>query len=649
MRRLWVPLAVPVLALFVACGGGNTVAPMQAPAEIASREIGPSGGLIVLPDGASISIPSGALAREVDIRIEVDSSAPPLDDGTPTGVTYLLGPEGQQFDVPVTVTLPFDPNQIPSGESASDVVVFTAPRESSDYQPMTTKLVDSLHVSVETSHFSHFKAAIPAHKPKLSSGDMTRINVGFSGNAVQFAYYDDFFGASSAVTPNPGPRLCHWYLPWTIACADSGCGTEKPKEVSTEGCSESPGGTPTLNDVACWMQKAEGVCDEALISFKGEWHKGERPHDPPKLDDYENGIKAFLAEPWSTYFSGSLAFTAWNEPDNGGAAGDGLGQAIEPERAAEYYLIAEGQCQTHGCKVAAGDLASNGDFPKDYDWNCDNGSGITSKHECKKRSPYNTSKTPSRASYLDRYKNYIREHWNKKWNTKHPRYVAFHGWHDINVFLANGAMNGTLCGDYADCVTRRLAEGMSGSFWQGVEMWDTEVGVGQGAIKEKNGDTEPYSLDKQACGVAFLLHMTAIDERITRLYYMRLYESPSTFPQALLTTADVKDGNKNPLALDVLASRDPAKAGHCWKGEPKAAPGGNSQSSDAGSSSDGSTVLDTCCAVCDGQTKAYYAAQTPGPDGGLVSCAQAAASFCAFSFGGAGVSTSQIGSCSVYE
>jgi hypothetical protein len=651
MRLTFVTLTVPVLALFLACSGGSG-APQPAAPEEASAEIGPSGGLVVLPDGSSVSIPKGALTHDVQISIGVDPAAPALDQGTPAGLTYLLGPEGQTFDMPVTVTVAFDPGETAGGESASNIVVYTAPRDSSDYLPLATTFVDGLHVSVQTTHFSHFKAATPPKVPLLHSGDPTSIDVGFSGDAAQFGYYDEFFDASSGES-NPGPRLCHWYLPWYIACADSSCATSEPKEATATGCSPSISGTPTLSDVACWLQEANPQCDEALFSFKGTWVKGEALHSPPPFDHYENAMKAFLAIPWSSYFKGSLAFTAWNEPNNGGDAGDGLGQPIEPERAAEYYLIIEKLCQSHDCKVAAGDLASNGrQFPNDYDWNCANDDGISADHTCKKRSPRNTGAKASPASYLDRYKNYIHEHWDTASKLKHPSYVAFHGWHDINVFLDNGKLNGTLCNDYSNCVTRRLSEGLSGSFWNDVAIWDTEVGVGQFGIPLPDHKTGSYSTKAQACGVAFLLNMTAMDERISRLYYMRLFESPGNIPQPLLTAQDVKDKTA-PLAFDVLKAHDPSKAGHCWPGEKGVSTSEDNDVADASAADTGladapAMTENVCCALCNGQTTAYYAAQIPELDGGLTPCSVAAQTFCQYNFADAGVQQSELGTCSVY-
>jgi hypothetical protein len=88
------------------------------------------------------------------------TSADAPADTVSVGDPYLLGPEGQQFAAPVTVTLAFSPELLPAGASASDVVIYTAPAGTVDYQPLSTGLVDGTHVSALTTHFSIFVAAV---------------------------------------------------------------------------------------------------------------------------------------------------------------------------------------------------------------------------------------------------------------------------------------------------------------------------------------------------------------------------------------------------------------------------------------------------------------------------------------------------------
>lgn len=353
------------------------------------------------------------------------------------------------------------------------------------------------------------------------AGNPADIDIGFNGPPDQFAYTDDFYAAS---TVHPGPRLCHTYVAWNVAEQPAGMGDSGSK----------PGERPWLE---YWLHEAEGHCDEALISFQSHTRG-----NPPRVSDFAAAFEAFLAVPWraETGFTGKLAFTPWNEPDNQGGAGNGLGQVIEPERAAAYYLSMVKPCERHGCKVAAGDFASNGNWWNDFEWNCAN-DNVPSSELCKQASPENPGHEP--ASYLDRYKDYIANHAREFGlpDGFRPAYFAFHGWHDANEYLHAG----NHCGSYGDCVTRRLLKSLGGS-WGGVQIWDTEVGVDQ--------DGPPISDAEQACGAAFLVRITAVSPRIKRLYYTRMHGG----------TGELMRSHLERPAFEVLAERRTQFAGgHC--------------------------------------------------------------------------------------
>ncbi len=361
------------------------------------------------------------------------------------------------------------------------------------------------------------------------SGSSLAIDIGFNGGADQFAYYDDFEKASSI---RPGPRLCHWYVSWNVGEQAPGMGN-----------GNSPGGSRAYLEY--WLHEAEGHCDEALISFQAD-----TPGAPPSEQRFTAAFGAFLAVPWSqqTGFSGSIAFTPWNEPNNPTPAGNGLGQVLEPELAARYYLSMSRLCAQHGCKVAAGDLASNGSWWNDFEWNCADDNVPTSSL-CHERSSLNTD--GAAASYLDRYKNYIVNLASGYGlgSGFRPKYFAYHGWHDANEYLDSG----NPCADYGDCVTRRLLQSLGGS-WAGTEIWDTEVGVDQSSTAIADGT--------QACGAAFLLRLTAINRRITRLYYTRLHGGGGELVKCVQSNG-VEDCHSARPALRVLAERETHVSGQC--------------------------------------------------------------------------------------
>jgi hypothetical protein len=125
--------------------------------------VGPSGGTVAAGQSASVALPAGALSSNTTITVTPTEATPPTST-VAVGTPYLFGPEGTQFAVPVTVTLEFSPSLLPTGMSAGDVVVYTAPANTTDYQPLTTSIVDATHVSAQTTHFSIFVGAVRPHE-----------------------------------------------------------------------------------------------------------------------------------------------------------------------------------------------------------------------------------------------------------------------------------------------------------------------------------------------------------------------------------------------------------------------------------------------------------------------------------------------------
>jgi hypothetical protein len=321
--------------------------------------------------------------------------------------------------------------------------------------------------------------------------DPTNLNVGFNnGYATQFDYYGDFFG--TGVTPPA--RLCHAYVSWKVAY-----------QAPHSGSIADHASRAFIDD---WLAKAQGHCDEALISFKSM-----APGSPPSTTAFAAAFEKFVAVSWAaeTGFTGKLAFTAWNEPNNGDTAGNGLGVKIPPRVAARYYLAAERACRRHGCKVAAGDFASNGNMWDDYRWNCAN-DNVAPSQLCSTKSSMNPDDRD--ASYLDVYKNEIANRATSFGLPSgfRPAYFAYHGWHDSNRYLNAGDH----CSSYETCTLRRLLRALRGS-WGAVVIWNTEDGIGQ---------TDAPDDREQGCGAAFMVRLNTISARVRRLYITRLHGGP---------------------------------------------------------------------------------------------------------------------------
>lgn len=148
---------------------------------------GPTGRLVEIgesgpPDlgGSQVLIPPGALPSSTPVVI---GTAPPIeeaDDPTatdglaPAGPTVFFGPEGQVFETPVTVTIPFDPDRFPGDDFSSlRVVERQGNGKERTFDPDDGGIDgDAGTVSFPVSHFTAFRAFGPPPPPPIVLGDL---------------------------------------------------------------------------------------------------------------------------------------------------------------------------------------------------------------------------------------------------------------------------------------------------------------------------------------------------------------------------------------------------------------------------------------------------------------------------------------------
>jgi hypothetical protein len=102
-------VAVVAILLFVAtCGSDDPTDPDDG--QQSGGMIGPAGGTVTDGSGASVTIPAGALDREVAITVAGATGPADLPTGAATVVPLLggaaCGPDGTAFSAPVTLTIP---------------------------------------------------------------------------------------------------------------------------------------------------------------------------------------------------------------------------------------------------------------------------------------------------------------------------------------------------------------------------------------------------------------------------------------------------------------------------------------------------------------------------------------------------------------
>ena len=345
------------------------------------------------------------------------------------------------------------------------------------------------------------------------------LTIGFNGPDIQFPYADQFYAAQGTYYQSMGSsypaggRYCHAYLSWDIAEQAEGTGP-----VGTEGS------RAWFED---WLANAQGNCDRALVTFK--YIAGITTNDTgtyPSVSDYEAGITEFLNTDWSyTGWAGAFDYTPWNEPQNGGASGDGLTVQIPVETDADYYLALRKHCAPPGCTVAAGDFGSNGSLDTTFVQNCASDLVLCSG-----------------GSYMDKYKYWIVEDAPTYGftSTFRPEVFAYHGWDDINNYINSSSH----CTNPQTCTIRALVTSLTDGAWTNAIIWDTEVAAGQ------DPESNPTPV-VQACAASYLLNLTgSVSNRITRIYWTQPYVAAGNY-------FSMFDSNGNPKpSFYVMADRN---------------------------------------------------------------------------------------------
>jgi hypothetical protein len=131
--------------------------------------IGPGGGQIET-DQAILDIPPGALTTDVEITVEpVDDSQ--LPDGVLPGTALDLGPDGQEFDEPVTLTIEYDDTGL-SAEEEAELSIHLLQDDGTLLMVETTVDTDANLATAQLTHFSTYAVALPKNHLELRVGQL---------------------------------------------------------------------------------------------------------------------------------------------------------------------------------------------------------------------------------------------------------------------------------------------------------------------------------------------------------------------------------------------------------------------------------------------------------------------------------------------
>ena len=141
------------------------VAACLSPVDPNGAELTPAGGTIGGPQGAKVVAPAGAVTAAVKVEVAVVDTGFPTRPASTGGDVFALTPHGQQFDKPVTIS-------IPAPASGTFNALLTAQPNGTWERVPGARRVGNFW-EAEVRHFSYFVSgtATAASHPRLFIGD----------------------------------------------------------------------------------------------------------------------------------------------------------------------------------------------------------------------------------------------------------------------------------------------------------------------------------------------------------------------------------------------------------------------------------------------------------------------------------------------
>jgi hypothetical protein len=165
------------LALCISAGcssGGNDAAAPPPPPPPPPAGIGPAGGTVNGPGGSSIVVPANALAANTVIAIAQSSNGAPAlpAELEPAGDMFAITPHGTAFAVAATVTIPFDPADVPAGRT---VQLMKTNAAQNGWEAVAGATASGNTLAAQTSSLSWWLAALVAIGPTITTEPASQV------------------------------------------------------------------------------------------------------------------------------------------------------------------------------------------------------------------------------------------------------------------------------------------------------------------------------------------------------------------------------------------------------------------------------------------------------------------------------------------
>ncbi len=136
--------------------GGGTITPVVTVGNASAVITADTGGTVAISGSITVEVPPGAINGTLNITVHEETASSPAGF-TLLGHVYEIGPTGTQFSKPVNITLHYDPADIPSGMSETDIHIYWYNEQTNSWVDMGGTVNTANHtVTIQVTHLSKY-------------------------------------------------------------------------------------------------------------------------------------------------------------------------------------------------------------------------------------------------------------------------------------------------------------------------------------------------------------------------------------------------------------------------------------------------------------------------------------------------------------
>ena len=136
--------------------GGGTITPVVTVGNASAVITADTGGTVAISGSITVEVPPGAINGSLNITVQEETGSSPTGF-TLLGNVYEIGPTGTQFSEPVNITLHYNPADVPSGMSETNIHIYWYNEQTNSWVDMGGTVNTANHtVTIQVTHLSKY-------------------------------------------------------------------------------------------------------------------------------------------------------------------------------------------------------------------------------------------------------------------------------------------------------------------------------------------------------------------------------------------------------------------------------------------------------------------------------------------------------------